>query len=111
MVNKFGLEWLALARAEGNRGAVLETQAVEEILWWAVENEWFKYPFGSTLLYFQFPSCYRSQALEGVRVYYLMRDLLQNGDNPQWERRRTSLAQENLTIHQQKVHRAHPRKI
>jgi hypothetical protein len=52
MVNKFGPEWLALARAGGNHGAVLETQAAEEILWWAVENEWFKYPFGSTLLHF-----------------------------------------------------------
>ncbi len=52
MVNKFVPEWLALARAGGDRGAVLETQAVKEILWWAVENEWFEYPFSSTLLYF-----------------------------------------------------------
>ena len=52
MVNKFGPEWLALARAGGNSGVVLETQAVEEILWWATENEWFKYPFNSMLLYF-----------------------------------------------------------
>jgi hypothetical protein len=52
MMNKFGPEWLALARAGGDRGAVLETQAVEEILWQAAENEWFEYPFGSTLLYF-----------------------------------------------------------
>jgi hypothetical protein len=52
MVNKLDPEWLALARAGGNRGAVLETQAVEEILWRAAENERFEYPFGSMLLYF-----------------------------------------------------------
>jgi hypothetical protein len=43
---------------------------MKEILWQAAKNEWFEYPLGSTLLYFRFPSRFRMQALEGVRVYY-----------------------------------------
>jgi hypothetical protein len=70
MVSKFGQEWLTLGRAGENRGAKLEVEAMEEILWRAAENEWFEYPHGSTLLYFHFPSRFRMQALEGVRVYY-----------------------------------------
>jgi hypothetical protein len=69
MASKFGQEWLALGHAGENRGAKLEVEAMEEILWRAAENEWFEYPLGSTLLYFRFPSRFRMQALEGVRVY------------------------------------------
>ncbi len=70
MASKFGQEWLALGHAGKNRGAKLEVEAMEEILWWAAENKWFEYPLGSTLLYFHFPTRFRTQALEGVRVYY-----------------------------------------
>jgi hypothetical protein len=44
---------------------------MEKILWRAAEKKWFEYPLGSTLLYFRFPSRFRTQALEGVRIYYM----------------------------------------
>ena len=47
-----------------------EVEAMREIVWRAAWNTWFEYPFGSRLLYFRFPSFYRTQALEGVRVWY-----------------------------------------
>jgi hypothetical protein len=71
MGSKFGQEWLALGHAGENRGAKLEVEAMEEMLWRAAENKWFEYPLGSTLLYFRFPSRFRMQALERVRVYYM----------------------------------------
>jgi hypothetical protein len=71
MASKFGQEWLALGRAGENRGAKLEVEAMEKILWRAAEKKWFEYPLGSTLLYFCFPSRFRMQALEGVRIYYM----------------------------------------
>ncbi len=70
MASKFGQEWLALGCAGENRGTKLEVEAMEEILWRAAEDKWFEYPLGSTLLYFRFPSKFRTQTPEGVRVYY-----------------------------------------
>jgi hypothetical protein len=57
-------------RRKGQRGVALEAEAVAEILWRGAENSWFEYPLGSTLLYFHFLVCYRSQALEGIKVLY-----------------------------------------
>ncbi len=75
---------------------MLETQAVEEILWRAAENEWFEYPFGSTLLYFQFLSCYKSQTLEGVRVYYM-------DEGPTSKRRQPLLGEEKKQVLHKKI--------
>jgi hypothetical protein len=69
MSKKFGRDWLPRA-CGGEHGVALETEAVAEILWRAAENSWFKYPLGSTLLYFCFLVCYRSLALEGVKELY-----------------------------------------
>ena len=69
MTKKFGSDWFARARS-GTKGAAREIRAVEEILWRAAENEWFKYLVGSTLMHFCFPARYRRQALEGVKVYF-----------------------------------------
>ena len=69
MTRKFGSDWIARARS-GTKGAAREIRAVEEILWRAAENEWFKYLVGSTLMHFCFPARYRRQALEGVKVYF-----------------------------------------
>jgi hypothetical protein len=44
MASKFCQEWLALGHAGENRGAKLEVEEMEEILWWAAENKWFEYP-------------------------------------------------------------------
>ena len=43
---------------------------MREILWRAINNDWFEYPAESQLLFFQFPARYATQALEGVRVMY-----------------------------------------
>jgi hypothetical protein len=43
---------------------------MQDIMWQAANNNWFEYPMGSRFLYFCFPACYRTQALEGVRVFY-----------------------------------------
>ncbi len=96
MLSKFGPEWLVLAPSGDNRGARLETQVMEEILWWAAENEWFEYLFGSTLLYFRFPSWFRSQALEGVRVYY-------TDEGPTSKRRQPPVGEEEKQVLHKKI--------
>ena len=49
---------------------VEEVEGMRDILWQAAENEWFQCPVGSRLLFFRFPSRYRKQALQGVRIMF-----------------------------------------
>jgi len=55
-----------------NRHAkVLEdVTAVHDIFWQAVNNNWFDYPLGSRLIFFHFPAHYRTEAKQGVKVFF-----------------------------------------
>jgi hypothetical protein len=89
MVNKFGPEWLALARAGGNRGAVLKAQ------WWKrscgrqQRMSGLNIPLVPHYCIFDFRLVTGHKHWKGSEFTTWMRDLLQNGDNPRWERRRS----------------------
>ena len=81
----------------GKAGVLLvEVDALREIVWRAAWNEWFEYPAGSRLLYFRFPKRYRSQALEGVRVWY-------NGPGPSGKQPQPFMGPEEQAVLQRKI--------
>jgi hypothetical protein len=49
---------------------VINAEAVFDILWQAAKNDWFKYPLGSRLIFFQFPARYCTQAKRVVKMMY-----------------------------------------
>ncbi len=85
LVRKYGQGWVEVGPRGGNRGASMEVKAAHEILWRALENDWFEYPMGLHLLYFCFPSRYQTQALSGVKYAISPQGPLQNGNNPLWK--------------------------
>ncbi len=71
MVKKYDRGWVETGRRGGNRGASTEVEAAHKIMWRATENDWFEYPLGLRLLYFRFPTRYRTQRLSGVKVNFI----------------------------------------
>ena len=88
--------WLERAWQGESRAIRREVDAMREIVWRAAWNTWFEYPFGSRLLYFRFPSLYRMQALEGVRVWF-------NGPGPTEKRAQPSLGPEEQEVLRRKI--------
>ncbi len=69
MVKIYGRGWVGLERGGGRRWASIKVEAAHEIPWRATENDWFKYPLGSRLLYFLFPTHYSMKPyLKGVHL-------------------------------------------
>ena len=64
-----GKNWTEkLGREQSNLSE--DVEAIRLILWRAGSNDWFEYPYGSSLLFFRFPARYRTQAKRGVRVMF-----------------------------------------
>ena len=66
LVRAHGTDW---AR-KGERG-LADVTAMREIVWRALNNGWFEYPFGSRLHYFRFPVKYRALARDGVPIFFV----------------------------------------
>lgn len=49
----------------------LDKEGLMEIMWRAVNNEWFEYTGGSRLKFFRFPTKYRTLARDGVPIFFL----------------------------------------
>jgi hypothetical protein len=64
----------------GRGKAVEDAKAVFDILWRAAKNDWFEYPLGSRLIFFQFPARYCTQAKRGVKVMYTCK-----GPSARWQ--------------------------
>jgi hypothetical protein len=63
------MDWFKQVKG-GNTKALEDAEAIHNVLWRATRNDWFEYPLGSRLIFFCFPTRYRTQAKRGVRVFY-----------------------------------------
>ncbi len=63
------MDWVKRVKG-GNTKALEDMEAIHDVLWRATRNDWFEYPLGSRLIFFRFPTRYRTQAKRGVKVFY-----------------------------------------
>jgi len=69
LIKTHGKDWTEKLN-QGKSNLIEDVQAIQLILWRAGSNNWFEYPYGSSLLFFCFPARYRTQAKQGVRVMF-----------------------------------------
>ena len=69
LIKTHGKDWPEKLN-QGKSNLSKDVHAIQLILWRAGSNDWFEYPYGSSLLFFRFPARYRTQAKRGVRVMF-----------------------------------------
>ena len=53
-----------------NKERSRDRAAARDLLWRVCNNDWFEYPYGSRLFYNRYPTKYRREARDGVKVYF-----------------------------------------